>query len=200
MIGGIYCEVSLKPIFYEKTIVSINQQALQIYGKRIKESEPITQQIVSIIRHDLSRKMGRILSSWSVPGNRYYYNRTVDLTRSICFGIYVKGKLRTMYRFTGGKAEKDPPLDWVSGKSPNFDKKHIPGPEQRAQSFLSQYQTIDKNGICVVFAATMPYAVRLEKEYKLPVLSMVINRMIDPLMGFNNKQLYGYIFSSGETE
>jgi hypothetical protein len=63
---------------------------------------------------------------------------------------------------------------------------------------LKEYNLVHKTGYVVVIAATMPYAVRLEAGYRLPVLSMVINRMTATLDEFNgsSKGIYGYIFES----
>lgn len=209
MTGGIYCEVPLGPIYKEGTIVSIHEHMKNLFGssKGVPDNKTITDWIIDTWYTNVSRKMGRILSSWKVPGNRGYYNRTVDLTRSFCMGVYKNGKLRKMYRFTGGSKEKETFEPSDQGTSPSMgDLKRMswlahrrhPDPAERAESFLKGYDLVHKTGYAVVIAATMPYAVRLEAGYRLPVLSMVINRMTATLDEFNgsSKGIYGYIFES----
>lgn len=209
MTGGIYCEVPLGPIFQEGKIVSIHEHMKTFFGtsKGVPDNKTITDWIIDTWYNNVSRKMGRILSSWRVPGNRGYYNRTVDLTRSFCMGVYKNGKLRKKYRFTGGSREKEALEASDMGTSPSKgDMKRLswlgarrhPDPADRAESFLKDYDLVHKSGYAVVIAATMPYAVRLEIGYQLPVLGMVINRITSTLDEFNggSKGIYGYIFES----
>ena len=108
MIGGIFCESNLGAIYEEKTLMSVRQRFRQLVGNGdiVPHGDTLTEQIVNHFYDEISQKMGKVLSSWKPPANRGYYNRTVDLTRSICLGIYNRGKLRRMYRFTGGHREK----------------------------------------------------------------------------------------------
>lgn len=191
MTGGIYCEVHLTS-FDKQTLTNVRQKMQQLFaaGHLIPRGDSLTQQIINYWYNNVSRKMGRILSSWSVPTNRGYYNRTVDLTRSICLGVYSNGKLRRMYRFSGGRSEALPRTT---------SKRHHPVPAERAESFLSEYQLVHAKGFSIVIAATMPYAVRLEKEYSRPVLLGVISRIIKSIQEFatqDKDQIYGYIFES----
>lgn len=208
MIGGIYCEVPLGPIFNGKTVASVNSRMRELFGKDLLQMNTLTQQIIDYWYDKMSKKMRSVLLTWKVPTDRFYYNRTVDLTRSICLGVYNNGKLRKMYRFNEGFSEKRPnePNEWGSGISgatserlSQLGNKHHPNPAARAQQFLSEYDLIHKRGYVVVVAATMPYAVWLEKRLALPVLSLVINRILKPLYDFGAKSpFYGYIISSGD--
>ena len=190
MIGGIYCESYIGRVYDEGKFESIHVRMNRLFGSSLglPSNKTLTQQIIDAWYNLVSRKMGRILSSWRVPGSRGYYNRTVDLTRSICMGVYKNGKLRRMYRFTGGSNEKE-----TTGK-----ERH-PDPSSRAEQFLNEYDLVHKNDYAIVIAATMPYAVRLEVEYGYNVLHDVINRMISSIeeySGGKSNSLYGYIFES----
>ena len=206
MIGGIYCEAGLGPIYSEKTLMSVKQKFNKLvgFGEIVPKGDTLNEQIINHFYNKISRKMGRVLSSWSYPSNRGYNNRTVDLTRSICMGIYHRGKLKRMYRFTGGSSEE-----------PTTGKERHPDPASRAKRFLESYDLINKNDFSVVIAATMPYAVRLEKDvlssvvgkdgktyygYDMPVLSLIINRLMADIYDFKERDsgiFYGYVFETG---
>jgi len=206
MIGGIYCEAGLGPIYSEKTLMSVKQKFNKLVGlgEIVPKGDTLNEQIINHFYNKISRKMGRVLSSWSYPSNRGYNNRTVDLTRSICMGIYHRGRLKRMYRFTGGSSEESP-----------TGKERHPDPASRAKKFLEEYDLINKNDFSVVIAATMPYAVRLEKDvwasvvgkdgktyygYDMPVLSLIINRLMADIYDFKESDrgiFYGYIFETG---
>lgn len=223
MIGGIYCEVSFGPIYDKGTLVSVRQQMQQLFGEKniIPKGETINKQIINYWYSDISKRMGKILSSWKPPTNRGYYNRTVDLTRSICLGVYHNGKVKRMYRFTGGHRElpafQSSDLGsgtsyWESLRLGKLSTRH-PNPAERAQRFLEGYDLIHKSGFSLVIAATMPYAVRLEYNgaskdsqtnysgYNIPVLKDVINRMLTGVYDFKggnkNGVYYGYVFETG---
>ena len=221
MIGGIYCEASLGPIYDNGVLMSVRQGMQRLFGEKniVPKGETLNEQIINYWYNDISRRMGRILSSWKNPTNRGYYNRTVDLTRSICLGVYHNGKLKRMYRFTGGHREMG--MFDSSGNASDMSTfrmelvsydKH-PSPAARAIQFLKEYELIYRNDFTVVIAATMPYAVRLEyngngagsqtgyKGYNLPVLKDVVNRMLAAVYDFkkDNKGgvMYGYVFETG---
>lgn len=219
MIGGIYCESNLGPIYREGLLISVKQGMQRLFGmgNTIPKGETLNQQIINYWYKDVSTRMSKILSSWKVPTNRGYYNRTADLTRSICLGIYHKGKLKRMYRFTGGSQhEKYTQSDQGAGSSMK-DTIHMqymgstrhPDPAARAKAFLESYDVLYKNDFTVVIAATMPYAVRLEYGgmvgnntggYALPVLKLVVNRMLAGVYDFKNRNsgtIYGYVFENG---
>lgn len=223
MIGGIYCESNLGPIYNWNTLQSIRQGMLKLFGDKniVPRGEDLNEQIINYWYNDVSRRMSKILSSWKAPTNREYYNRTVDLTRSICLGVYHKGKLKRMYRFTGGSREKGmfEPSDIGSNDSPmsTFRMEMVsydshPNPASRAKQFLEEYDLRYKNDFSVVIAATMPYAVRLEatgsavgrdgkvyRGYGLHVLKDVINRMLLGIYNFKgggSGTIYGYVFES----
>ena len=218
MIGGIYCESSLGPIYSEGRLESVRQkfQRLLGQGEFVPKGETLNSQIINHFYSAVSKKMSQVLSSWKPPTNRGYYNRTADLTRSICLGVYLNGKLRKMYRFTGGQRnEKMTQSDQGVGSSTK-DTIHMqymgytrhPDPAARAKEFLESYDLIYKNGFTVVIAATMPYAVRLEYGgevgdntggYAIPVLKLVINRMLSAVYDFKGRSsgtVYGYVFES----
>lgn len=206
MIGGIYCEVPLRG-YNERLLGSVKQRMLKLFGSDIPYTyEDFDRMTIDYWYDKMSKNMRRILLSWKVPTDRFYYNRTVDLTRSICLGVYKNGKLRKMYRFNEGFSEKRPnePSEWGSGisgatseKLSQLGNKHHPNPAARAQQFLSEYDLINKKGFVLVIAATMPYAVRLEKRLGLPVLSIVIQRLLKPVYDFGSgKPYYGYVFES----
>lgn len=220
MIGGIYCEASLGPIFDNGVIMSVRQGMQRLFGEKeiIPRGETLSEQIINYWYEDVSKRMSKILSSWKVPTNRGYYNRTSDLTRSICLGVYHNGKLKRTYRFTGGQQhEKYTQSEMGSGTSYG-DTVHLqymgatkhPNPAARAREFLEGYDLIHKKDFTVVIAATMPYAVRLEYSgqfgnnsggYALPVLRLVVNRMLSGIYDFKkgNKSgvFYGYVFENG---
>ena len=190
MTGGIYCESYIGRVYDEGKFESIHERMNRLFGSSLglPSNKTLTQQVIDAWYNIVSRKMGRVLSSWSAPGNRGFKNRTVDLTRSICMGVYKDGKLRRMYRFTGGSSEE----------SPTGRERH-PDPDSRAQQFLNDYDLVHKRDYAIVIAATMPYAVRLEAEYGYNVLYDVINRIISSIeeySGGKSKSLYGYIFES----
>ena len=220
MIGGIYCESSLGPIYKEKTLESVRHkfQRLVGTGEIVPKGDTLNEQIVNHFYDKISRKMGRILSSWRPPTNRGYYNRTVDLTRSICLGIYHNGDLKRMYRFQGGSREKGMAESSDLGSNSSVvstlrmeirAQNHHPDPAARAKQFLEEYELIYKKDFTVVIAATMPYAVRLEYGgmkgdntggYALPVLKLVINRMMSEVYDFKERSsgtVYGYVFETG---
>lgn len=196
MTSGIYCEVPLGTIYEEKVLGRVHSRMRKLIGTSagVPTQDSLTQTIVNYWYNKVSRRMSKILSSWKPPANRGFYNRTVDLTRSICLGIYYRGKIRRTYRFTGGSSEKTP---WQNGE------KH-PDPAARAQAFLNDYELLYKTGFSIVIAATMPYAVILESKKNIPVLSMVVNRMLTEVYEFKqsaalsdmlkSSPIYGYIF------
>ena len=219
MIGGIYCEASLGPIYDKGRLMSVRQGMQRLFGEKyiVPRGETLNEQIIDYWYKDVSRRMSKILSSWKVPTNRGYYNRTADLTRSICLGIYHKGKLKRMYRFTGGSQhEKYTQSDQGVGSSTK-DTIHMqymgstrhPDPAARAREFLESYDVLYRNDFSVVIAATMPYAVRLEYGgrvgdntggYALPVLKLVVNRMLAGVYDFKSREsgtVYGYVFETG---
>ena len=211
MIGGIYCEAYLGEFYKTDTLESVNRRTMELFGApALPSDKTLRESITDTWYTKISRRMGRILSSWRVPGNRGYYNRTVDLTRSICLGIYYRGKLRRMYRFTGGKSEKKPweANEWQQELKPsvisrlsNLGKTRHPDPAARSQAFLRQYQLIYKRGFSIVIAATMPYAVKLEKGMGINVLNSVINRMLQDVYKFKDGDkaiIYGYVFEGGK--
>ena len=207
MIGGVFCETNLGPIYEEKTLLSVRQKFKQLMGlgEIIPQGETITQGIINHFYDDVSKRMSKILNSWTPPTNRGYYNRTVDLTRSICLGVYHKGVLRRMYRFTGGHREKGlfTPSDLGTNTSSSatyrmsmLAGKH-PDPAERAEGFLKEYDPIYEKDFSLVIAATMPYAARLEVSYRLPVLKLVVDRMLQGVYNFKRREsgvYYGYVF------
>lgn len=221
MIGGIYCEASLGPIYDNGKLMSVRQGMQRLFGEKnlIPRGEDLNEQIINYWYNDISRRMGKILSSWKNPTNRGFYNRTVDLTRSICLGVYHNGSLKRMYRFTGGHREMG--MFNSSGNASDMGTfrmelvsydKH-PNPATRATQFLKEYDLLTKKGFTVVIAATMPYAVRLEYNgnkagsktnysgYNLPVLKDVVNRMLAAVYDFKKNNtggvFYGYVFETG---
>lgn len=224
MIGGIYCEASLGPIYDNGTLMSVRQGMHRLFGEKnlVPKGETFNEQIINYWYKDVSARMSKILSSWKVPTNRGYYNRTVDLTRSICLGVYYNGNLKRMYRFTGGSREQSMqrPSDqgtnssWISTlRLELISYSSHPNPAARAKAFLESYDLIHKKDFSVVIAATMPYAVRLEYNgkggctqtnyggYNLPVLKHVVNRMLAGVYDFKkqntNGVFYGYVFETG---
>lgn len=217
MIGGIYCEATLGFIVDNGLILSVRQGMKNLFGDKdiIPKGDTFNEQIINYWYNDISKKMGKILSSWKYPTNRGYFNRTVDLTRSICLGIYYNGKLKRMYRFTGGKRERTAfsPSENASVKDTirmeDYSRTSHPNPASRAKEFLDKYETIGKKGFSIVIAATMPYAVRLEhngsiggiyRGYNIPVLKHVVNRMLASVYDFKKENksgvFYGYVFES----
>lgn len=210
MIGGIYCEANIGTVFKDGQIISIKQQLKKLFGddSMMPSGKELSDFVVNYFYNDISGKMAKVLSSWQPPTNRGYYNRTVDLTRSICLGVYHNGALKRMYRFTGGHRERGlfQPSDLGTNTSPSatyrmeiLSKMNHPDPAERAYAFLQDYDLFYKSGFSFVIAATMPYAVRLEVGYSLPVLKLVVNRMLTGLYEFkgnSNKVLYGYVFES----
>jgi hypothetical protein len=208
MIGGIYCESNLGPIYQEKTLLSARQKFKKLIGTGdiLPKGESINEQIINYFYDDVSRRMSKILNSWTPPVNRGYYNRTVDLTRSICLGVYNKGVLRRMYRFTGGRRERGlfTPSDLGTNTSSSatyrmemLGKSNHPDPAERAQQFLKEYDPYYGKDFSLVIAATMPYAARLEIGYRLPVLKLVVDRMLAGVYDFKKREsgvYYGYVF------
>lgn len=222
MIGGIYCEASLGPIYDNGTLMSVRQGMHRLFGEKniVPKGDTFNEQIVNYWYNNISRKMSRILSSWQPPTNRGYFNRTVDLTRSICLGVYYNGNLKRMYRFTGGSPEKmanQPSNISGAGKLSASEASHLsslgrrnhPDPSARAKQFLEGYDLIHKKDFSVVIAATMPYAVRLEYAsfggksggYAIPVLKLVVNKMLSSVYDFKKRNtggvFYGYVFETG---
>lgn len=220
MIGGIYCEAALGPIYDEGKLESVRQKFKRLIGTSeiLPKGKTLNEQIINHFYDDVSKRMGKILSSWSPPTNRGYYNRTVDLTRSICLGVYHNGNLMRMYRFTGGSRERgmSQPSDLGSNSSKNDTLRMEligydlhPSPADRAKKFLESYDLLHKKDFVVVIAATMPYAVRLEynggtgtyKGYNIPVLKLVVNRMLSGVYNFKKGNtggvMYGYVFETG---
>lgn len=221
MIGGIYCEASLGPVYDNGVLMSVRQGMQRLFGANLEglRGETINDKIINYWYNDVSRKMSKILSSWKPPTNRGYYNRTVDLTRSICLGVYHNGSLKRMYRFEGGSRERG--MADASDLGSNSSvvstlrmevraQNHHPDPASRAKAFLESYDLIHRKDFTVVIAATMPYAVRLEYSgqfgnnsggYALPVLRLVVNRMLSGIYDFKkgNKGgvFYGYVFENG---
>lgn len=224
MIGGIYCEASLGPIYDNGVLLSVRQRMQRLFGVKnvVPKGDTLNEQIINYWYSDISKKMSKILSSWKVPVNRGYYNRTVDLTRSICLGVYHNGKLKRMYRFTGGNREKGmaDASEWGSNSSvistlrmEILAQNHHPDPAARAKQFLEEYDLIYKKDFSIVIAATMPYAVRLEYNgvgngsktnyggYGIPVIRDVVNRMLVSVYDFKKQNTggvyYGYVFETG---
>ena len=223
MIGGIYCEAALGPVYTQGKLESVRQKFKRLIGtgEIVPKGETLNEQIINHFYKTTSERMSKILSSWKPPTNRGYYNRTADLTRSICLGVYHNGNLMRMYRFTGGQQhEKYTSSDLGTGAS-DADMIHMqyigmtrhPDPAARAKEFLESYDLIHKRDFVVVIAATMPYAVRLEYNglgeksetnyggYNLPVLKLVINRMLSGIYDFKDGNkggvMYGYVFETG---
>lgn len=221
MIGGIYCEASLGPIYDKGVLLSVRQGMHHLFGEKnlVPKGETFNEQIINYWYSDISARMSKILSSWKAPRNREFYNRMVDLTRSICLGVYYNGKLRRMYRFTGGHREKmpiEPSNDASVIDTIRMEELVIyhPDPASRAKQFLEEYDLIHKKDFSVVIAATMPYAVRLEATgtvvgkdgkkysgYGLHVLKDVVNRMLASVYDFKKENrsgvFYGYVFETG---
>lgn len=199
MTGGIYCEISLSPLYDKNKIISVNKRMEEIIGKH---TEPVIvdlymyQKVCNVWHEILSKRMNDILSRWTRGGLRYYFNRTVDLTRSICFGVYYNNKLQRTYRFQGGSNEMQP------------IRRHRENPETRASQFLKEYKLYDKHGYALVIAATMPYAVQQEAGNGYAVLEWVMNDLLKDVYKFNGDKAissergslaspkYGYIFES----
>jgi hypothetical protein len=220
MIGGIYCEAALGPIYDNGKLMSVRQGMRQLFEEKnlTPRGETLNEQIINYWYEEVSTRMSKILSSWKAPRNREFFNRTTDLTRSICLGVYYNGKLRRMYRFNGGHREKmpmEPSNDATVSDTIRMEELSIyhPDPASRAKQFLEEYDLIHKKDFTVVIAATMPYAVRLEKAggvgkdgkrysgYGLHVLKDVVNRMLAGVYNFKKQNfggvLYGYVFETG---
>ena len=212
MIGGIYCEAGIGTVFDEGLLISVRERMKQIFNStgKLPKGDTLNEQITNYWYTAISRRMGRVLSSWRPPTNRGYYNRTVDLTRSICLGVYYNGTLKRMYRFTGGHSEKGALEPSDLGTMPSqttmkrlswLGRRRHPDPASRAQTFLTQYNLVYKKGFSIVIAATMPYAVRLEKTYRLMVLNSVINRLLADVYEYKKGGgygvVYGYVFETG---
>lgn len=223
MIGGIYCEASLGPIYDKGVLMSVRQGMQRLFGEKniVPKGETLNEQIINYWYTDTSKRMSKILSSWKPPTNREFYNRTADLTRSICLGIYHNGNLKRMYRFTGGQTHEKYTASDLGADSSTADTIHMqylgasrhPDPASRAKQFLEEYDLQHRKDFVVVIAATMPYAVRLEATgsavgrdgrtysgYGLHVLKSVINRMLAAVYDFKKENLggviYGYVFES----
>ena len=216
MTGGIYCEVPIGTIYEEKVLGSVHKRMRDLIGTSngLPEHVSMTQAIVDYWYGKVSRRMSKVLSSYKAPSSKDWYNRTVDLLRSFCMGVYYRGKLRRMYRFSGGSPEAGTTKVSEFGTTPTTREQHRisnlafhhPDPAQRAQKFLQEYDVLYRTGFTIVIAATMPYAVVLEKKYYLHVLNPVANRIVRDVYEFkqsaafaqlvNSQPIYGYIFES----
>ena len=217
MIGGIYCEIPVGILFKDTKRYARRTKLNKLFGVKmdIFRPEAVNDFIINGgydangnkvdgLYQIVQRKLGRIMSSAKVPANKGYYNRTVDLMRSTCAGVYHNGELKRMYRFTGGHSELGAVTASDMGTSPSSKSvarmswlgrtKH-PDPAQRAQMFLDGYKLKEPVGFTVVIASTMPYAVRLEYEYRRSVLKALYPRFVAMLTDFKPQNIhYGYVF------
>lgn len=213
MIGGIYFEIPFGDIYDENRRYACREHAMRIIGSKFVstfDKKRLDNALVNTIFKKAKETVSKRMSSL----RRGYYNRTVDLMRSTCVGFYLDGKLVEEYRYTGGTSEKSPKT------------KHEVGPAERASAFLRQYRLLVKSRFTVVIAATMPYAVKLEKvgiDYEgvaadsysdkknikisgTPVLIRGIEHISTAVLRMRphtwmNRAVYGYIFeSSGARE
>lgn len=209
MIGGIYCEVPFFNVYDKSVASSARKRAKELLGYDVKFLSTevldfhIRAKLFELGKDGLSRRMSRI--------PRGYENRTVDLMRSTGMAVFHDGVLQEDYthQYSGGQTE--------SSEKPT---KHKEGPETRFYRFIRQYECLYNKGFTVVFAATMPYAVRMEMDgfrfvttphgtfggYAASVLKLGINDIIGKLVNSRNPKIkspvkYGYIFeSSGQRE
>lgn len=229
MTSGIVLEIPLGQYYDDKARYGTRTNIKKIFGidARFLKKDVLDNYIISGetgntsshpgIYQIIAKKFGRLLSSLpydDATGKavvRGYKNRTGDLIRSSCFGIFRDGQLRRMYRFTGGKQEGMEPTEYEESigmtevdvqRLLNVSIMHgyHPNPSERAESFMKGYKLrLGNYGFTVVFAVTMPYAVMLEKRSFYPIRVMEgirpqLENMVAPLQTSTKKSLYDYIF------
>lgn len=229
MTSGIYLEIPLGEYYDDTKRYGVRENIKKIFGidARFLRKDVLDNYIINGaeghtsqypgIYQIISRKLGRLLSSLPYDDasgktvTRGYKNRTGDLIRSSCFGIYRDGHLRRVYRFTGGKQEGMEPTEYEANIGmTEVDVRHLmdvsishgyhPNPAERAQSFLQGYKLQEgSRGFTVVYATTMPYAVFLEKRSFAPIRVMEgirpqLEAMAAPLRTSTKGTKYGYIF------
>ena len=74
MIGGIYCEASLGPIYDNGTLMSVRKGMQRLFGENniIPNGDTLNEQIVNYWYKDVSTRMSKILSSWKPPLRRCF--------------------------------------------------------------------------------------------------------------------------------
>ena len=230
MTSGIFLEVPLGQYYDEKLRYGVREKVKKIFGfdarflkRTVLDNYIINGEQGNTSKHKgiyqtIAKSFGRLLSSLpydDASGKtvvRGYKNRTGDLIRSSCFGIFRDGELRRMYRFTGGKQDGMEPTEYEANIGmTEVDVKRLmnvsishgyhPNPAERAQAFMESYKLrLGNKGFTVVFATTMPYAVMLEKReksYPIRVMSGIraqLENMVTPLQTSTKGSLYGYIF------
>jgi hypothetical protein len=229
MTSGIYLEVPLGEYYDETKRYGARENVKKIFGidarflrKDVLDNYIINGEEGNTSQHPgiyqiISRKFGRLLASLPYDDasgktvTRGYKNRTGDLIRSSCFGIFRNGKLRRMYRFTGGKLDGMEPTEYEESigmtevdvqrlMNVSISHGYHPDPSERAQSFLQGYKLKEgSRGFTLVYATTMPYAVFLEKRSFAPIRVMEgirtqLEAMAAPLRTSGKGTKYGYIF------
>lgn len=229
MTSGIFLEVNLGQYYDESRRYAARNNIRKIFGinANILKKDVLDNYIISGeegnrashpgIYQIIANKFGKLLSNLpydDASGKtvvRGFMNRSGDLIRSFCFGIYRDGMLRRMYRFTGGKQDGWTPteVEYSIGmdnedvyrlEMTSIEHGYHPDPAERAKNFLEQYKVmLGKKGFSVVFAATMPYATFLEKR-KIGMIRVMegikpqLLNMTAPLRTSTKDYYYGYIF------
>ncbi|MBP5681287.1 MAG: hypothetical protein J6X31_09600 [Bacteroidales bacterium] len=231
MTSGIFLEIPLGRYYDKKVCYSIRKNVKKIFGfdARSLENEVIDDYIINgeegnVSKHPgiyriIAKKFGRLLASLpydDASGKsvvRGFMNRSGDLIRSFCFGVYRDGELRRMYRFTGGKLDGWEPteMEYAIGmknadvyrlEKVSIEHGYHPDPAERAQSFLQQYRLLSGHtGFTVVFAVTMPYAVMLErtgdvKRYSIQVMEGIKAQLVNMTSSLRTSKKdyhYGYV-------
>lgn len=228
MTSGLFLEVPLGEYYDDKKRYGVRENVKKIFGidarflqKTVIDNYIINGEEGNTAQHPgiyqiIAKKFGRLLSSLpydDASGKgvvRGYKNRTGDLIRSSCFGIFRDGSLRRMYRFTGGKQEGMEPneYEYAIGMTEvdvqrlmnvSISHGYHPDPSERAQSFMNDYKLrLGNKGFTIVFATTMPYAVFLEKRKFAAIRVMEgirpqLEAMAAPLRTSSKRVLYDYI-------
>jgi hypothetical protein len=205
MIGGIFLEIPFGDVYHQSTVSRIHTNINRSFGfddkyfTKVYWDKKVLSQIYKIAKTSIGKHRGDVRKDFN--------SRTGDLIRSTAMGVFYNGKWDgNLYRFTGGPDNEDVP-------SPNT--RH-PDKDTRARDFMSSYELAVQSRFSVVIAATMPYAVRLEKEvssvvqgkdgrmyhgYDLAVLKYGINRIGNDIFKARpdsqiGKAQYGYIFET----
>jgi hypothetical protein len=172
-------------------------ETTDMYSQMYTSAADIEKYLISIAYTSMSRRI-------SAKHRRDFLNDTVDLMHSMGVWVqkgYGKNGQNQVRQFKGGTPER------TTSRKPHTER-----PEDRLQKNIGTVSKIVGTPMpthwYVCFAATMPYAVRIEYEYKKRVLigqfHTLMNQFVrDSGMGLNGdggvkfyKYYYGYIFES----
>lgn len=221
MIGGIFCSCTVGRVYVPEVVDSINRYSYMLFGEKTLSQEELNGIIVWALLKSATYAMKYV----SAKGGRDYKNDTIDLLKSMGVVVYNKqGEIVAYQRYSASKASSEQSYSkkieggllgglGVSEITTSRMRKH-PDPDKRFTEFIKripQAHSYRGNGWSVAFAATMPYAVRLEHKkvdnsggYEKRVLIGNINSIVNAFYrkwgtDSNKGVKYGYIFETTNT-